>query len=689
MPIPVLRPGPARPPFSRLLLLAAGVAATASAPGARADRATKLAYHVPGLTVDAGVGLWSWPLPMDYNHDGLPDLVLVCTGVPSNGVWYFENSGLVDPDTHLPILRPGIRLGPAPKDSDSPQVSYWRGEPIVTTPGQVYPDFLHSAFAHPVGVRAPSAQQILGKNVPSSIAGIRADEWTYVDYYGTGKLDLVIGFDYWGDYNWEGSHNLAEPAYDSHGRWKYGPLHGYVYVLRNRGTNRHPVYGPPRQIMAGGRPVDVYGTPSPCFGDFRGVGKLDLICGEFIDGYTYFENVGTRTHPEFAAGRPLTVAGRRITADSCMMTPVACNLFGSGHLDLVMCEEDGRVSLVENTGHVVDGMPQFLPPRYFRQFAQDLKFGDLDTPSAGEFFGTGREDFAVGDASGYVGLIRNLGGNPPRWSAPLYISAGGKLFRSQAGYNGDIQGPSEVKWGYTNVCAADWDGDGLTDILCSDVTGRVYWFRNLGTKTEPRFAAPQAIDVDWPGPPPKPAWNWWSPKGKELVTQWRCSPCAIHWDGDPLMDLVMVDPEGYLALYRRERAPDGTLHLLPGQRVFWGEGVSWFDSHGFPLNHVSGPLRLNAEPNGASGRRTYCFCDWDGDGIPDLLVNSRPNINFLKGMGRNAAGYWVFKDMGPVCPNQQLARHSTCPTPVYWGGAKRADLVFGAEDGFFYYLHHP
>ena len=33
--------------------------------------------------------------------------------------------------------------------------------------------------------------------------------------------------------------------------------------------------------------------PSPCFADFRGTGKLDLICGSFLDGFTWFENVGT------------------------------------------------------------------------------------------------------------------------------------------------------------------------------------------------------------------------------------------------------------------------------------------------------------------------------------------------------------------------------------------------------------
>jgi hypothetical protein len=46
-----------------------------------------LKYNHPGLLVDLGVGLWAWPLPMDFNGNGLTDMVVVCTDVPYNGVY--------------------------------------------------------------------------------------------------------------------------------------------------------------------------------------------------------------------------------------------------------------------------------------------------------------------------------------------------------------------------------------------------------------------------------------------------------------------------------------------------------------------------------------------------------------------------------------------------------------------------
>src|ERR1041384_3316508 len=89
----------------------------------------RLKHHNPGALADLGVGLWAWPLPIDYNQDGLMDLVVVCTDKPSNGTWFFENSGQVDPQTKLPIFKPAVLIG---KSAPSVAISYVTGKPIVT-----------------------------------------------------------------------------------------------------------------------------------------------------------------------------------------------------------------------------------------------------------------------------------------------------------------------------------------------------------------------------------------------------------------------------------------------------------------------------------------------------------------------------------------------------------------------------
>jgi hypothetical protein len=619
------------------------------------------------------------------------DLVVAGSGKPYNGIYFFENTGVTDPESALPLLKRGVRLGAA---VDSLQVSYVDDKPVVTSAGMMYPDFERSALEQPRKINAPTVPEIFGASDPSltapGITGIRSSQWKLVDYDGDGRHDLIVGIDYWGEYKWGTAFGgTNEPTYDENGRWKYGPLHGYLYLLRNTGTDAAPIYARPVQLQAGGKPVDVYGRPSPCFGDFRGTGKLDLICGEFIDGFTYFENVGTRTEPRYSAGRKLAIGSVPLVMDLCMISPVECDFNGDGRLDLVVAQEDGRVALLENTGAVADGMPQFLPPRFFRQVADEVKFGVLSSPSAVDLDGDGNEDLVLGNSAGYVGFIKNLGGTPPRWAAPVYLAAGGKTIHIQAGYNGDCQGPSEVKWGYTNVSAADWDVDGLIDIMCSDVWGKVYWYKNVGSRSAPRFGTGAPIEVEWRGPAPKPAMNWWSPAGKELVIEWRCTPYVIDWTRDGLPDLVTLDHEGYLALFERRKGSGGKLELLPGKRVFWGHGISAYDQAGIPLGPPSsGLLRLNAGLAGSSGRRTFCITDWDEDGQLDLFVNSRPNINYLRGLGPDEQGRWRFQDMGAVSP-AVLAGHSTAPTIVRWAGRTHGDLLFGTEDGFLYFVPNP
>jgi len=630
---------------------------------------SQMQHNNPGLITDLGVGLWAWPLPMDYNEDGLMDLVVACTDTPSNGVYVFLNTGRFDPVTELPLFSAGENIGPAGK-STSPQVSYVDGQPMVTTKGKYYPDFKQSGLSLPVELGDPDAIHV-------GEGRIRANQWKFLDFDGDGDLDLAVGIGYWGDYGWD-------DAWDESGQWENGPLRGYVYFLRNEGTTAEPRYAEPTQLKTTtGDPVDVYGMPSPSFEDFDRDGDLDLLCGEFIDGFTYFENVGNRETPRYAPGKKLMNNGVPLVMQLCMITPVAVDFNGDDVLDLVVGDEDGRVAFLEGTGALIDNVPQFLTPRYFRQEAASVKFGALSAPVSVDWDGDGLEDLVVGDTAGHIGFIKNLGGDVPRWAAPVYMAAGDAVLREQAGYNGSIQGPAEAKWGYTNPSVGDWDGDGLLDVVTNGIWGKILLYRNVGTATEPRLAKAEPITVTWADETPKPSWVWWKPEGQELVTQWRTTPKLIDWNHDGLLDLVMLDQEGYLAFFARQKTAGGNLVLLPPERVFWGIGVSNYDGKGAPLNEESGLLRLNGNAAGGSGRRTFTFHDYNGDGEIDLLVNSDTNINVLRGLGQDSAGRWQFQDSGSVS-SKRLAAHSTTPTVAQWGD--RSVLIIGAEDGHFYSL---
>jgi hypothetical protein len=418
------------------------------------------------------------------------------------------------------------------------------------------------------------------------------------------------------------------------------------------------------------------------FDDFDNDGDLDLICGEFIDKFTWFENIGSREKPVYAEGKYLENETGIITMDLEMIVPVSIDWDKDGDIDLIVGDEDGRVAFMENTGIVENQMPVFNNPRYFMQKPEYLKFGALATPFSTDWDDDGDEDLICGNSAGYIGFIENLdGGNPPSWAPPIYLTAEDELIRIQAGYNGSIQGPCEAKWGYTTLSVADWDNDGLRDIIVNSIWGKVVWYKNIGTKGNPALAAQKPVKVQWEGEIPNLSWNWWDPEPNTLATQWRTTPGAIDWNEDGLTDLVMLDQEGYLTFYERFQYIEG-LMLKPGKRIFHSE-PGQYNRRNEIRDETAGPLRLNTDMYGSSGRRKLAFADWDGDGDTDIMLNS-VNANLLENLGEQA-GLVNFKLHNDIADGK-LAGHTTSPTFVDWDKNGNPDLLLGAEDGHFYYL---
>ncbi|WP_165070701.1 DUF4440 domain-containing protein [Paludisphaera rhizosphaerae] len=640
--------------------MAAALALLAIAAGtARGQDLERLKYNNPGLVVDLGVGLWAWPLPMDFDGDGDLDLVVNCPDKPSNGVYFFENTAGPTSRTKLPVFKPGRRIS---KGLQNVQVSYVDGRPRILSPGAEHPDFLKTGLEK-------SKKLTLPANVHPN--KVRGNFWRYVDYDGDGKLDVVVGADDWTDYGWDN-------AYNADGVWTRGPLRGYVYVAKNVGDNDKPKYETPSRLTVKGDPLEVFGWPSPNFADFDGDGDLDLLCGEFLDGFTYFENIGSRTEPKYSPGRRLKRGdGSPLTMDLEMITPTAIDWDLDGDLDLIVGDEDGRVALVENAGGLADDRtPRFLAPVYFQQEADDLKFGALATPFGFDWDGDGDFDVVSGDTAGYIGFFENLSGPGvarPKWAAPKLLEADGSVIRIMAGPNGSIQGPCEAKWGYTTLSIADWDGDGLPDLLVNSILGKVHWYKNVGTRNAPKLAAAQPIEVAWTAAQPQPelAWGWMKPVGNELLTQWRTTPVAVDWNRDGLVDLVMLDQEGYLAFFEREKR-DGKLSLRPPARVF--------------VDEAGEPLRLNSKAAGGSGRRKLCVVDWDRDGKLDLLLNAA-NALFYKQVPSTTRS-WTFRNVG-LLSNTNIEGHDVSPTVVDFDADGVPDFLGGAEDGRLYFLRNP
>lgn len=609
-------------------------------------------YYGNDITVDLGVGLWAYPIPVDYDGDGLKDLVVGCPDKPYKGLYFFRNVGTA----RVPLFEKAAKI--SDRASHHMFSSEIDGRTMMTDGGYAFDDFFIEPFKAPVPI------VFEGENWREGATRSRNNQWAACDWDADGDIDFLAAFDTWADYGWDN-------AYNKDGVWTNGPIHGYIYLI----LNENGKYVNKGKVQAGGKDIDVYGTVSPCFADFDGDGDPDIITGEFVDGFTWFENIGTRGEPQFAAGRQLTNRRGEIRMHLEMIQPRCTDWDGDGRIDLIVGDEDGRVALMRNTGKVRKGMPQFDAPVYFRQKADAVKFGALATPWSFDWDGDGEDDIITGNSSGEIAFIKNLGGGKS-WAEPVNFTVDGKVLRIMAGENGSIQGPAERKWGYTVLSVADWDGDGKADLIVNSIWGKVVWFKGLGGL---KLAPGQPVRVAWDGETPQVAWNWWTPEPGALVTQWRTTPVAIDWNKDGRCDIVMLDREGYLSYF--ERRDDGLLQ--PGRRIFrCVNGSLYRNRHGI-IDPRPGILRLNDASAGGSGRRKICFADWDNDGSLDLIIDGN-NACWFKGFGEKG-GEYSFEYIGDIS-STVLEGHTTSPTVVDWDKDGVVDVLVGAEDGHFYVL---
>jgi hypothetical protein len=95
------------------------------------------------------------------------------------------------------------------------------------------------------------------------------------------------------------------------------------------------------------------------------------------------------------------------------------------------------------------------------------------------------------------------------------------------------------------------------------------------------------------------------------------------------------------------------------------------------------PILLNQRTGKSSGRLKITFHDWDGDGLEDLIVSSKPAVDWMKNMGMKD-GKMVLQYMGRVL-SRTLMGHTDGPVATDFNKDGIPDLLVGSETGVFYY----
>lgn len=252
------------------------------------------------------------------------------------------------------------------------------------------------------------------------------------------------------------------------------------------------VFEKPVRLKADGKVIDTgdhWGHSSPCIEDLDGDRLDDLILGDFRGNFHFYKNVGRSDAPVYISIGKIQAAGKdaQVNIYCCVGgQPRFVDLDGDGLRDFISSSYDpGYCYYFRCLGHQKFAAPVELvdkagiPVRFaVDQKRKSQSFGSFYTPV--DWDADGDFDLLIGCFDGHLKLRLNEG------NAKKFV------FATE---NQTINAGKEPLKVEKHCCpvVADWDQDGLWDILSGSDDGSVVWFRNVGSKTAPQFTESQIL----------------------------------------------------------------------------------------------------------------------------------------------------------------------------------------------------
>jgi len=397
----------------------------------------------------------------------------------------------------------------------------------------------------------------------------------------------------------------------------------------------------------------------------------DIIVGTPMGNLVYYHNTaksGLQLEERRLAATPDGIAVRHPTI---YPAPVAYPDATTG-LSGIIAGGEGLIYYYAYTGEFTDaGAPIFDYPREVLQTNAHLCPSTLAVTTVIDWNGNGVKDIVAGNSDGRILFFENKGTNDaPAFMPGIPLKAGGREISIQADYRGSIQGPGEARWGYICPTAVDWDGDGLPDIVMSDITSQHTVYLNRGTPTQPKLEPAHPIYCD----------------GMPIHGTWRVQPAVANLDGRTAYACLDDDDEFHL---------------------YWQIDIYNVEDGGKIRLDDGSPIRANFLHAGGTGRLKLILADWDRDGLIDMIVGTprhgsvpNPETGLPQSLGLPGAGVLFMKNVGTNAqPMLQFPRvlkfrgepiffgHHACgPAVADFGNPDGPDLIVAQESGAFFFF---